>query len=191
MRPKIYVDLDGVIKNFNLPAMAWHGAFITKEAYYPVRFQWDIVGATNYLRERRGMLPLSASEFWNSLDYGFWVNLRMYDHALDFLGVLDGIGDVYFATSPTLSSECVMGKFDWVKRHFRDRLRNLYIGAAKEGFAKPGSFLIDDRDENVDNFIACGGQAFLLSRPWNRGGYVDDPYTEVISALQSSLKDEK
>lgn len=183
LKPRIYVDLDGVIKNFGVPAMTRHGAFIPSEAYYPPQFQWDILGATNYIRKSRGLGPISANKFWDDFDYDFWFNLEMYDRAAEFLQMLDCIGEVFFATSPTLSSDCVAGKFDWVKKHFRDRLRNLYIGSAKEGFAKPGAILIDDRNENVDNFIACGGQAFLVPRPWNRGGCQPNPYNPIVEAI--------
>lgn len=183
MKQKIYVDLDGVIKSFVLPAMAWHGAALPSEAYYPVEYPWDILGATNHIRASRGLYRLSASAFWDSFDYDFWFGLEMYDEAGWFLQMLDFVGEVYFATSPTLSGECVAGKFDWVKKHFPDRLRNLYIGAAKEGFAKPGTILIDDRNENVDNFIACGGRAFLVPRPWNRGGWQPQPYDKIIETL--------
>lgn len=188
LKPKIYVDLDGVIKSFVQPAMQRHGAYIPSEAYYPSQFQWDILGATNHIRASRGLPRLSATAFWDSFDYDFWFGLGMYDEAEKFLEMLDCIGEVYFATSPTLSSACVAGKFDWVKHHFRDRLRNLYIGAAKEGFAKPGAILIDDRNENVDNFIACGGQAFLVPRPWNRGGWQPEPYNHIVSTLMGQYQ---
>lgn len=183
-RPKFYVDLDGVIKSFVLPAMAMHGADIKDEANYPPGFQWDILGAVNSIRSERGLPVIMPPAFWDSFDYGFWVNLEMYEGAEHFLWTLDKWGDVFFATSPTLSSACVAGKYDWVKRNFRDRLRNLYIGAAKEGFAKPGAILIDDRNENVDNFIAEGGEAFLVPRAWNRGGWSAFPYDDILATLK-------
>jgi len=185
-KPKIFVDLDGVITDFVMPAMAFHEAEIEGEQFYPIGFGWDVLGATNLVRQNRGLEAISATTFWDGLGYEFWRSLRCYPLAPQFLQVLESVGDVYFATSPTLSSECVAGKFDWIKSNFRHMIRKFFIGADKSVFAGPGAILIDDRDKNVDEFREAGGQAFLIPRPWNRAGHCQlprHPYDNVVSTL--------
>ena len=191
LKPKIFVDLDGVIVDFVLPVMARYGASIEGEAFYPLGFGWDVVGATNMIRGNRGLKPLSNTEFWDGLNYDFWLNLRCYPLAPQFLQALESVGDVYFATSPTLSSECVAGKFDWIKRQFRHMIRRFFIGADKSVFAGPNAILIDDRDKNVDEFREAGGQAFLIPRPWNRAGHCQlprHPFDHVVSTLMGQYQ---
>lgn len=170
-RPKIFLDLDGVITDFVSSSMAFHDAWIPGEAYYPAGFGWDVVGATNHVRGAKGIEQITAELFWDSLDYDFWRELKPYSEAERFIEKLQGIGDLYFATSPTLSSDCVAGKFDWVKDNYPNMLRRTYIGAKKDVFAGPNTFLIDDRDKNVSEFNEAGGRGILVPRPWNYGGY--------------------
>lgn len=180
-KTKIFLDLDGVITEFSLSAMAFHGAWIPDESYYPQDCGWDVLKATNTIRELGGLPPLSAKDFWDSLNYNFWRHLRMYPGALQFLMQLEVRGEVFLATSPTLSSQCVAGKFDWIKENLPSYLRRHYIGAAKEEFAKPGAILIDDRDRNCERFEAAGGKAILVPRPWNdRGMCQTDVYETVM-----------
>jgi 5'(3')-deoxyribonucleotidase len=184
MSLKIYVDLDGVVVNFVIPAMQHYGVDISHESQYPDGFGWNVLGATNLLRTRQNLPELSATDFWDGLNYGFWYCLSCYPGAKEFLNELDKMGDVFFATSPTLSSACVAAKYDWVKTHFRDRLRKLYIGADKTAYAKPGSILIDDRDRNVDNFIEAGGKAVLFPRPWNILGYDYNGFSNTLKEVK-------
>lgn len=164
----IYCDLDGVLVAFEQAAFRlWGVPFINGLVEYPLGYGWDIVGALNHLREGEGLEPVSGNRFWNGFDYDFWRNLPMYPGAALFFNELKKLGSVKFATSPTLSSECVAGKYDWVANNIPEMERRLYIGADKTAFARPGAILIDDRDKNVYNFLAAGGQAVLVPRPWN------------------------
>jgi hypothetical protein len=180
---KIFLDMDGVIVDFNLPAMLANGVK-SSESKYPVECGWSIVDACNTLRRNRSLPPLSSTTFWGNLDYDFWRNLPLHPLADKFVKCLETVSDVYLATTPTLSSECVAGKYNWVKEHFPHLRAKLFICTHKELFADANSILIDDRDKNCEDFFEAGGQAILVPRAWNRRGYHTDPYKVVLDELE-------
>ncbi len=165
IRPTIFIDLDGVIVDFTIPAMQKHGVTMHNESEYPTDCEWDILRACNKLRDNP--TPLTAAEFWDAFDYNFWYGLPLYFLAHAFVNYLELWGDIYFATTPTLSSECVAGKYDWVKKHFPEYRSKLIICTHKEVLAGPNTILIDDRDKNCEAFEKAGGIAIPVPRPWN------------------------
>lgn len=109
---------------------------------------------------------------WNHLDRAFWAGIPpMPDMPaiLDAIGRTFGLKRTYICTSPPDSNpESVLGKADWVQQHLPDlSTPPLYI-AAKWLLARPSRVLIDDKDQNIDEFIAAGGIGVLVPRPWNR-----------------------
>lgn len=171
LKRKIFIDLDGVIVDFVVPTMQWWNANIDSEAQYPEGCGWNVLKATNLFRAEQGLPILDAPTFWDGLDYGFWRNLPLYPLAKEFVGIMETHGDVYFATSPTLSSACVAGKFDHIKEDFPHLSRRLIITADKSVLAGPRCTLIDDRDRNCETFVKAGGEAVLVPRPWNDRGF--------------------
>jgi 5'(3')-deoxyribonucleotidase len=169
-RPTIFIDLDGVIVDFTTPALRKHGVTIRDESGYPADCEWDILQACNKLRGRERRFnsnPLTAAEFWDAFDYDFWYGLPLYPGASTFVKNLEQWGDIYFATTPALSSDCVAGKYDWVKKHFPEYRSKLVICTHKEVLAGPNTILIDDRDKNCEAFEKAGGIAIPVPRPWN------------------------
>jgi len=187
-KPTLILDLDGVIIDFVRPAMALHSGGIATEADYPPDCQWNIVRATNRVRKQNGFGPVTPAHFWSSLDYDFWMNLKMYPFAQAFVETLGGFGDIHIATAPILSSECVAAKFDWINMYLPAYSRKHSIGADKSVMANSNSVLIDDRDKNCKDFIEAGGHAILVPRPWNkRVGTKGHPYDVVIDELRGIL----
>ena len=43
------------------------------------------------------------------------------------------------------------------------------LAGSKAQLARPDTLLIDDKDENIAEFVAAGGQGILVNRPWNKG----------------------
>jgi 5'(3')-deoxyribonucleotidase len=185
MKTRIYLDMDGVITDLVWSAMNYWEAPLFHEGMYPDDCGWNVVKATNICREERGLRPLESAEFWDGLDYGFWRNLVMYPQAPEFIEYVEQFGEVYLATSPTLSSECVAGKFDWVKENLPQYSRRLIITADKTPMAGSRTVLIDDRDRNCSRFEAAGGLAVLFPRPWNDRGYCPTPYQKAKEELAS------
>jgi len=186
-RPKIFIDMDGVIVNFTVPALRKHGVTIRDESEYPADCEWDILQACNKLRGQQSLTPLTAPEFWDALDYDFWYDLPLYSLAYAFVKHLEQWGDIYFATTPTLSSDCVAGKYDWVKKHFPEYRSKMFICAHKEMLAGPNTILIDDRDKNCEAFDEAGGIAIPVPRPWNNFEHDPEnlhPYDHVFAILR-------
>ncbi len=186
-RPTIFIDLDGVIVDFSTPAIQKHGVTIHDDSEYPTDCQWDILQACNKLRTQQGHTLLTAAEFWDALDYDFWYGLPLYPLARAFVNYLEHWGNTYFATTPTLSSECVAGKYDWVKKHFPEYRSKLIICTHKEVLAGPNTILIDDRDKNCEAFDKAGGIAILVPRPWNNfecDAENSHPYDHICKAIR-------
>lgn len=179
---KIFLDMDGVITDFVLPAMKLFDAGVS-EIEYPCSCEWDILSAINMVRNERGLTPIGKKHFWDNLIYDFWRNLKMYPGIMQFIDQLKQYGEVFIATSPTLDSGCVAAKYDWIMGNLPDFRSKLFICTRKELLAGPGAVLIDDRDKNCDAFDKAGGYGILVNRPWNNGGYDPDPYKGVLNEV--------
>jgi 5'(3')-deoxyribonucleotidase len=189
-RPTIFLDLDGVIVDFNLPVMKYHRAVLDSEAKYPSGYLWDIVGATNSVRQDRGYDPLTPSQFWDALPFSFWKKLKPYEYAHHFIEMLDAIGTVYIATTPTKSTSSLAGKYSWIKSNLHASFRErFFIGRPKHLLANPDAILIDDNDANCRDFRYYGGRAILVPRAWNEKGHLADghPYDHVMDELRDML----
>jgi 5'(3')-deoxyribonucleotidase len=102
----------------------------------------------------------------------FWARLEwMHDGKEIMLSLCPGIAidRVYLLTTPMQNPESTTGKLTWVEQQLNKcwRNRTIVTAARKSLFARPGALLIDDRDENVEEFRAAGGDAILVPRPWN------------------------
>lgn len=170
---KLFLDLDGVVVNLQLPLMELWGAKIDSEDEYPAGFHWDIQGAINFVRQCRGLdvLPHTAAQFWNTMSREWWSRLLPYPEAIDFVRWLEsGPFDICLATA-TVNSESAAAKVDWIHQWLPEYDQKSFIGYPKHLLAGPDSILIDDRDKNCDEFIRAGGRAILVPRAWNKGYY--------------------
>lgn len=185
----IFLDLDGVIVDCALPAMKVFGADLNHERGYPSQFGWDIVGATNYIRGRDNVSPypprhITEKEFWQTLDFQWWADLKPFPWAGLFIKELEKYGEIRLATTPTAYTSCVGGKFKWIKKNLPQYLHKTHLSGIKTDFAQPGALLIDDSDINCENFNAAGGVSILVPRPWNTRGYHEQPYKVVLNELK-------
>ena len=169
---RVLLDLDGVITDFRRPAVAAH--FRPPEDYSgPMRYA---------VHEDLGM---TAEQFWQPLDYSFWVNLPFGPDGRSILAVVEqvfGPERVCILTSPPLNHHATSAKPWWIAHNLERYARRFLIGPAKEFAAGPGSLLIDDSEANVNAFRGAGGEAFLLPRPWNRS-FGLDPLTSLRTFL--------
>ncbi len=82
---------------------------------------------------------------------------------------LVGRENILIATSPTKDPACAAGKVDWIQANFPSWMHRQYaITPRKWFFARPGTLLIDDNQENCRLFREGGGHTLLVPRPWNR-----------------------
>lgn len=161
-----FIDMDGVLVNFQPPALRAHGV---EYDMYPVECGWDIVRACNVLKPGCDMTP---ERFWKRFeDQSFWADLPktwLCDRLIFELKKLVGYENMCLLSSFAME-QCVDGKMKWIKKNLPRELHGNYLfGRAKSFCARPDAILIDDYDVNVDKFRAAGGRAVLVPRPWNR-----------------------
>lgn len=80
-----------------------------------------------------------------------------------------GEDNIYILTTPMPNPGSSTGKLLWIKQHvpwLYDRTIISY--APKSLLAGPGTLLIDDKDKNIEEFRAAGGQGILVPRSWNQ-----------------------
>jgi hypothetical protein len=139
---EFFSDLDGVLTNFDQHAKD--------------KNKYDDKGALK----------------WDALDYEWWSTMPAYDGAKKFYDGLRERGRTRMLTAPILNAGCFRGKAEWVKEFRRSPfgLLDLVICRAddKELLARPNHILIDDRQKNIDGWVAAGGIGIL-----HTGDYAD------------------
>lgn len=157
-----FLDMDGVLVNFVGGACRMLG----RENPYGLKQHmnnWDLPG----------ILGVSLKEFYDPMGRDFWSQLEPMPDCFDILNVVEssfGRENVCLLTSPVHTPGCVEGKRDWLWKHLNHYARKgqVLFGSAKHFVAHGDAWLVDDRNENVDDFELAGGNAVLVPRFWNR-----------------------
>jgi hypothetical protein len=172
-----FVDLDGVLVDFNRGACRRHG----KDYPDP----WPVGTGTI-----RVVLGLDQQSFWAPMDEQFWADLEPLPDCHDLLRLLEsvfGAANVCILSSPCHHPFGLAGKYRWILRHLPGYARRYLIGPPKHFCAGPNKVLVDDLEENVRLFTEAGGQGVLMPRPWNSGHSV--PAECVLSRLENLLRE--
>jgi hypothetical protein len=159
MHLSVFFDLDGCLADFVGGALKHHGVHLPA-----MDVKWDFLVDIGFKGRE--------NEFWEPLGREFWSGLPLLEDGVKFLSKVETLipsKRIAFLSSPCATDGCCDGKRDWVRKHFPEYSRRLLLGSAKEVCANRHSILIDDHDNNCDQFEMFGGRAFLLPRPWNRG----------------------
>lgn len=166
-----YLDLDGVLVDFDRGALAAHQLELSHD-----QLEWDWPTKVG----------LSPEEFWGKFDYEFWLGLHWTSEGKKILALVEEhFGDqVAVVTSPPKTPGATEGKLAWIKRHMPKYERKTFVGARKELLAAPNKLLIDDRDENIERFVLSGGLGFMIARPWNKARLRE---ADILEDLESTL----
>jgi hypothetical protein len=151
------LDLDGVLVDMMAGAQKLAGVNV-----HPADVRWDVSTQLGF--------P-SPEAFWSKAGYDFWANLPWHHEGprlLTGLEMIYGRESIALLTSPVDTPGAVEGKVAWIRHHMPDYRRRFFVGPAKHLVAGPNVRLVDDHDPNVDGFVAAGGHATLVPRPWNR-----------------------
>lgn len=155
----VYLDLDGVLVNFRDAALRAHG----KPGLIQTPGEWHI--------EKE--LKVTPKEFWSRCQgFDFWYGMEPLPDAwpiLESVIIRFPQSQVWLASSPADDPQCLAAKYAWVGKHLEGWSRRLLLMPDKTPLARPGAFLFDDSDHNVNAFIKAGGEAALVPRPWNSG----------------------
>lgn len=180
----IFVDMDGVIVDFVRGSL--------------LRWNIDIDKMPFEERKKLGWsywehFGFETEQFWEEIREGgedFWANLPLYSWSLDFLDYIRAVADATdqewaLLSSPSRDPRSLSGKVLWMQKHidplFRDYL--LVPAGHKKQMAK-GNILIDDHDQNVEDWIEAGGKAVMFPQTWNQmKNFADRPIAYVTGAI--------
>lgn len=184
MKPTVFIDLDGVLADFV------RGSFRLHKRSLPMRsVRWGFP-------QQIGFRDEYDPAFWNPMGRDFWANLDVLADGVSLLHAAESMlpaNRIGLLTSAAGVDGCLDGKRDWVGRHLPEYLPRFFTGVTKELFAAPGKILIDDREENVSRFVAEGGSAVLVPRPWNSRAWCCDengsfPPHQLATDLRETLR---
>lgn len=167
----ILLDCDGILCDFVSGALKAHER--EHEGHDSVT-TWDFF-------EKWG---LTAKEFYDKVrGRDFWLNLKPYEDGLAFYGELSKKTTPVISTAPIMDPECVQAKIEWLYTHYGVIMTNIMVGSQKHLMANPNTLLIDDNPSNVQKFLAYGGKAVLIKKPWNDGLWTYDMTLDLIDSF--------
>ncbi len=161
----IYLDMDGVLANFVQACIDLTGARVTHDQVS----SWNL----------GDHLGVPMAELWRQIDregHLFWKNLKGYPWTTE-LAMLCGSSaprcSILTATSDR--PHAVAGKALWLDGRTYGGFPVTYVGNSrhKAMFARTrGDVLIDDSNENCEDWARCGGTAICFPQPWNRQSHI-------------------
>ena len=163
MQKKIFLDLDGVVRDWTRGIIKWYSL----DCFAQDVTTWNFF--EGYVKEQLNMSP---KEFWEGQTATFWETLPFTQDApkiLDIMGHIQRTGttSVFILTSPTLTN--AGSTQTWIRKnmpvYFNEK--RYIIGPPKYACASPDSLLIDDAEKNAFAFWDAGGDVFLYPQPWN------------------------
>lgn len=171
----VYLDIDGVLVNFNESACAFIDAL-----YPPSKWHWfeDIPNGFNKVNDK--------------CNIDFWVSLEWMPDGKKILEVIEKKfkqKNIYLVTAPMLNPGSGTGKMLWVEKNLSSYYKRLIITSApKSLFANSNTLLIDDKDENINEFVNAGGEGILIPRLWNSLHGWSDKTLQIIKNSLRGLK---
>ena len=137
------------------------------------------------------LFDMSDTEFWHPLNkQSFWVNMKKTKEADQIVDIVEkkfGKENCAILTSPSDSELSIVGKINWVKDHYPQFKRRIIVAACKSFMARD-NILIDDKDENVEEFDKYGGGGILLPRMWNKFHYYHNDPLSILKEQLDSIK---
>ena len=147
-KPKVFVDLDGVLADF---FGEW--AKLEKVDHYK-----DII-------KKKGPENMDAAFDLIRKHPTFWTDLPLLPHAMELIRfVKENFGEYYILSKPLeRDPRCEAGKRAWVRMHLQDiPPERVLLTANKAQYARAGgdaNILIDDYGVNIDHWREAGGIA--------------------------------
>lgn len=156
--PVCFLDMDGVLADFVGGACALMGVE-SPYARVPGR-----AGLCELLR-------MHKPTFYGLLQEGFWAHIKPTSECFDIVAAVEaafGAERVCILTKPIDTRGCMEGKRAWLRKHLPEYAGRFLMGKPKYFVAHPDAVLVDDDENNCDEFEAAGGHAILVPRLWNR-----------------------
>lgn len=101
-----------------------------------------------------------GEKFWEELEPLPWFQ-QVIELADDYSD------DWHIISAPSKYPTSYGGKVKWLKKYFGEDFDRFALTPHKSIFAKKGILLIDDRESNITDFIAAGGDGLVFPRHHN------------------------
>jgi hypothetical protein len=188
---RIFLDLDDVLNQFTLYALQSVGCPVGPYEYNKFKPKWgrDIVAAANALHETKNF---TVDSFWGAIDRDVWATTPRSQEANSLLHLcveLAGKENVFILSTPTLDPDCLAGKLEWIHAEMPKWIHRQYsISPRKWVCASPEAVLIDDSDENIDQWRGACGVGIVMPRPWNKlHEYTSHAYEWVQDCMTNDI----
>ena len=172
----IYLDMDEVLVDFVGGACAAHGW--TREQFEKVR--------TPGVWSMPEFMGLSLDEFWEPIHAAgenFWFDLNPTPWCKEVIELAEEYSkEWHIVTAPSRCETSYTGKVRWLKSYFGPQFNNFVITPHKHILAQEHTWLIDDREKNVESFCEDGGNALCFPNLGNNlHAYHNDPVGHLRS----------
>jgi 5'(3')-deoxyribonucleotidase len=166
MAKTIFLDMDGVLCQMIECALLQLGvdSVGANDGDYNID-NWTLKGYTGW--DYNNQKDKVLCNFIKNAKEEFWENLYKYVWADELVDFCSKFGDVYFLSAPSNNPECYSGKLKWVRKNYPKMAKRLILTEHKHLLAREDRILIDDKDDNILNFFACGGIGLIFPRSWN------------------------
>ncbi len=165
---KVFLDLDGVLTNFNKPVCTKFDLPYPPQIYH--------------------FFPEFRSQVNDFCNRSFWENLEWMDAGRGILRMVTetfGCENIYLLTKMMPNVESASGKMRWIQNNlplYSNQVILTTLEVPKSLLAQPDTLLIEDYDKYFDEFIAAGGQGILVPRLWNRLHRQADEALQVVKS---------
>lgn len=157
----VFLDMDEVLVDFNKGVFRVFDLPYQYKTFFPEYHYFAKIGQTT-----ESLAKYCTFDFWEKLE---WMQdgheiLRAVTKKFD-------TKNIWLLTTFMPSNESPGGKMMWLEKQlpvYSNRVILIPFGVPKSLLARPDTLLIDDKDKNIDEFVAAGGQGILVPRPWNR-----------------------
>ena len=125
--------------------------------------------------------------FWdpiNEAGYDFWINLKWMPDGRKLWSHIEKFNPELLS-APSRQPDSRVAKHDWVKRELPGVHLILRSAKNKKEFASPTSILIDDREDNINDWIGAGGIGILHKSAKDTIRQLKDLNDEIQSKNQS------
>jgi len=167
---RICLDIDDVLNNLTMYILHTIGCSVGPADFhcYDPAWGYNIALAATNLHPHRSF---TNQTLWKEVSRKVWASAprsAIFWDLLDCCAALVGRSNICLVTKPTCDPECAAGKIDWIYSNCPGWLHDQFlIGAQKHFCARGDTLLIDDCEENIKTFVACGGRGLGVPRPWN------------------------
>lgn len=170
---KVYLDLDGVIVNFRKGVCDALGFSYADHSVRKWMFWEDWPNITFEM-----VNAICTQEFWRTLNFTQDGQILLYG----WVGLMEKFEDITLLTTPMPNPGSWSGKYLWIRDNMPAKFMEnvIMLQGSKAQLAGPDTLLIDDKDENVEEFRAVGGQAILVPRMWNKDAHLASQSAKIV-----------